>query len=317
MKILNYMPVIGVALFAYIVWNIGIDKIIASFQQINIFFLLLGIGSAFFILFLRAIKFKMVINAHGFDESMFNCFKIWSIGLFTGLITPGRVGDFIKVFYLDDLQPFGKRLSVVIADRIIDLAVVLCSALIGVILLNVWFGYTIISFGLILGFVAAFFVGFYIFTRKNSMRKLLKPLFNLFVPGKYKEKLKLDFYGFYDVFGELKNKKRNLFTITLFNIFIWLFSIMLALFFGLAFGISFNYLFIFAVISVMVIIELIPVSVSGIGTRETFLLLVLPLVGMSKGMIISFSLVYLVFGYWITVPIGLFFWIKTPVKPKI
>ncbi|MFH1445183.1 MAG: lysylphosphatidylglycerol synthase transmembrane domain-containing protein [Nanoarchaeota archaeon] len=317
MKTMKYLPVIGIILFVYIIWNTGIDKIIAAFLNLNIFYFSIGVVLTFVVLILRGIKFKMVIGLHDLNESSFNAIRIWSIGLFTGMITPGRVGDFIKIFYLDKAQPLGKRLSVVIVDRIVDLVVVLSSAVIGVVLLNVWFGYTVVSLGLISTILAAFFIALYLLTKKNFMRKILRPVFDFFVPQKFKEKIRVDFYEFYNIFGELKNKKGSLFGVTIFNIFIWLLSILEVMFFGFALGIDFNYIFLFAVMSVMVIIELIPISVSGIGTRDAFLLLVLPLIGVTEGVIISFSLFYLVFVYWLAAAVGLVFWIKSPIKLKL
>lgn len=68
--------------------------------------------------------------------------------------------------------------------------------------------------------------------------------------------------------------------------------------------------------SLVVIIELIPVSISGVGTRDAFLIFVLGLIGIGKESAIAFSLLYLL-TYWFLGLIGFFFWVKEPVKLKL
>ena len=317
MKILRFLPLIGIVLFAYIVWETGIEKILESFHTINLFYVLISIGFILIVLLLRALRWKLIIRAHEFDESVLKCGKLLLIGLFTGIITPGKIGDAARAFYLDKNQSFGKRLSTVIVDRMVDIIVTIIFALIGILLLNELLGYTVLSFWLIAGFCAAFFIGLYLLTKKSLVQRLIGPIFNFFVPEKHKKGMSSTFHDFYSAVGKLKKKRFNLFVIIIFTVIIWLLTIVEILFFGLILGISFDYWFMLSVISITAIIEIIPISVSGLGTREAFWLVVLPFIGMTSGTIISFSLVYLFFGIWLWAFIGFLLWLKNPLKLEL
>ena len=114
--------------------------------------------------------------------------------------------------------------------------------------------------------------------------------------------------------GGVKHRKQGLVVLLLFTILIWLFSIFQIYVIGLTIGIAFDYTFLLAIMSIAVIIELIPISVSGLGTREAFLVFALSLVGIAAGTAIAFSLLYMILAYWSIALIGLFFWVRDPVE---
>jgi uncharacterized protein (TIRG00374 family) len=244
--------------------------------------------------------------------------KVWCTGLFIGSITPGRVGDLIRVFYLKENEKnFGKRLSTVIVDRLFDLFSVLIFAVLGIILINYWFGSYFASIGFLIAFVILFFVLIYFIINKNVARFFARPVFNFFVPTKHKNKFKTGFNDFYKSIGELRNKKRRLFIILLFTMVVWMLSVFQMYLLSLSVGINVGYEYLLAVISIVAIIELIPISVMGLGTREAFLIFSLSLIGISSQMAVAFSILYLIVGYWIIGFLGFVFWLKKPVKLKI
>jgi len=311
----KFLPIIGLMLFIYVVISNNPGAIASAFLSISLPWLLLSIALSFCVLFLKGLKWKAVIRLHNLDYPLGSCIKVWATGLFAGIITPGRVGDFIRAFYLRRrLKSFGISLSTVIVDRIIDMVVVLLFAIVGIVLMNYWFGSSMVSFGLLSVFIIIILALLYLVMKKGVMTLVLRPFFRFLVPAKHKESARAGFHEFYECVGKLKHRKDGLLVVSIFTVLIWLFSILQIYVIGLAIGITFNYLFLLAVMSVVVIIELIPVSVSGLGTRELFLALSLSLIGIGAENAIAFSLLYMIIAYWSIAIMGLVFWVRDPVE---
>jgi uncharacterized protein (TIRG00374 family) len=318
MKLLKLLPIIGIALFVYIIWTNSPLRIAEAFFKINYFYLSFAIILNIFIVILKGIKWKAVINIHGFDYSLKDSIKVWCTGLFAGSVTPGRVGDLIRVLYLKEKERnFGRRLSTVVVDRLFDLFSVLIFAAFGMVLINCWFGSYFASFGFLVLFVGFFFAVVYFIINKKITRFFARPIFNFFVPGKYKSKFKIGFDDFYKSISSLKNKKQKLFAILIFTMVLWVISVFDVYLISMSIGINAGYWYLLAVISMVAIIELIPVSVMGLGTRDAFLIFSLSLIGVSSQIAIVFSLLYLIVGYWIIGFLGFVFWLRKPVKLKI
>ena len=64
----------------------------------------------------------------------------------------------------------------------------------------------------------------------------------------------------------------------------------------------------------MVEVELIPISVSGLGTRDAAVIYFFSLVGVSSAAAVSFSIGYLIVGTYLTAVVGFFIWLRHPVE---
>jgi hypothetical protein len=77
--------------------------------------------------YIKGIRWSYLLKMQGQNYSVWNCFLIYMGSLFWGNVTPGRAGDFIKIFYLqEDLKlPMGKAMPSVLVDRVFDLYILL------------------------------------------------------------------------------------------------------------------------------------------------------------------------------------------------
>ena len=188
----KFLPIVGIALFVYIVLTSNPAAILASFLKIDPVLFVLSIVLSLAVLTLKGLKWKAVIRLHGFDYPLGSSIKVWSTGLFAGIVTPGRIGDFIRAFYLRrEGKTFGRSLSTVIVDRIIDMAIILLFAIVGIALMSYWFGSSIISFGVLTVFIVVCLVLLYLVTKRRVMRVILKPIFRIFVPKRHKQGAKI------------------------------------------------------------------------------------------------------------------------------
>ncbi len=308
------LPIIGLLLFAFIIARSGPMKILGVLMNIDMFYLLVSIGMIILVTILKSPKWKMVIGLHGCDYPFSKSMKVWLIGAFTGIVTPGRVGDLIRALYLNrECKTFGKCISTVIVDRVIELLMTLVFAAVGVVLFIFWFGQSLF-FDVIIVFILLGFVLIGLMLRKNFIRRIMRPIFNFFVPKRHGDKIRVGFHEFYGSIREIRKKSSGLAYVSIFSLFIWLIQILEVQVFALTLGIEIGYLYVLVVFSIVVIVELIPISVSGIGTRDAFMVFSLGLIGISPEAAIAFSILYLVLGYWINALVGFFFWMRDPIR---
>ncbi len=315
MKVLKFLPVLGLILFAWIIWSNDPVRILDAFLGLNLLYFTVAVIAGLIILVLKAYKWKLIIGLHDLEYPLGKSVKVWSIGLFAGFVTPGRVGDLLRALYLKrDAGNFGKSVSTVIIDRILDLVAVIMFSAIGILLFSQWFGTSFISLGLFSAFIIFFLVVIYLITNKNLTSRLARPIFNLFVPERHKRGLRSGFDDFHRSMGKMGKRKGGLLLMLLFSMIIWLLSVVEIYLLSIAMGLEISYLFLVAVLSITAIIELIPVSIMGLGTREAFFIFIFAMIGIGSQQAVSFSLLYLIVGYWMIAMIGLLFWFRNPVR---
>ena len=68
------------------------------------------------------------------------------------------------------------------------------------------------------------------------------------------------------------------------------------------------------IMPVVTLVELIPFSVSGLGTRDATVIYFFAVVGAGAAEAVGFSIVYLLIGTYLTALAGFFLWLRHPVK---
>jgi uncharacterized membrane protein YbhN (UPF0104 family) len=64
----------------------------------------------------------------------------------------------------------------------------------------------------------------------------------------------------------------------------------------------------------LTLVELIPISVSGIGTRDAAVVFFFSVLGIGSAEAVSFSLIYLIFGTYFNALVGFIAWLANPAK---
>ena len=317
-KTTSFLPLLGVLIFLYIVYRARVSNIIDALSNINLIYLFIFVP--FFVIlvtFVRGYKWKLIIDSWGKKKiPLVRSSKITLIGFFVGFITPGRIGDFVRSFYLkkDRKLNFTESFSTVFVDRFIDLIVVLVFGVISVLIFSKYFN-TNIFYGLIIFSIIAL-IGLYIIQKKKTVKIFLRPFYNLIVPEKYKKKVSKSFNDFYDSIIRYRKKKKLLFRVLVLNILNWFVIFTYMYFIALICGLNVSFLYILIISPLVVLVEIIPISVSGIGTREAALVFLLSFVNISASAAVSYSLVYMVLAGWTFSLLGMLLWLKEPIKIK-
>ena len=300
---------IGLILFIFILYKLNLTEIIALLSSINPFYFALALLLFIPLLVIKAMRWQLIMKAQNIDYSLKESTIMYVAAMYISALTPGRIGDFIKIFYLKgDGYPFGKSFATVLLDRLFDLVSLLLLGYVGMLLF-------ISLFGRVVNILSCIFVGMlliiFIIYNKDFSTGILEYISSHFIPEKYRENAKV---GFSDLYNGIKTLNTNQLTLVIFMTFLgWLIYFVTMYLLALAIDINIPFLYLATCVSISAVITLIPISLSGIGTRDATLIILFSYLGLSKESAIAFSMMIL-FMYAVNGSIGLVAWLKKPVN---
>ena len=239
-------------------------------------------------------------------------FLIYLNSIYLGVITPGRIGEFTKVIFLKNVSnlDISKGFSSVLVDRIFDLYLLITIGLIGV--------WKFKLFGMISsGFNAVLIILIFsplLILNKRIVEKCIKVLFTLVVTKKYKGKISEGFEKFNSSVNQLINYKLiyslllTLLSYTVFFLQCYLTSLSLNL--------SISFITITLIMSITNLISFVPITISGLGTREAMLIFLFSLIGLSSEHAVAYSLLVFSVFYFGGALLGLVAWMINPLNIK-
>ena len=276
-----FIRLLGIALFIYILSTVDLAALWENIKKVNSTFLLYGILFQLLLLFLKAFRWHILNNGsvriHEIVRSFGEFFESYAIGV----ITPGRIGELVKAGHAREKNRIMETGIRVVIERGFDLGIFVIIAGFAFIFAFPKNGAIPAGFLILLGGTFIFCLAV-IFMRSASATRLAEKLLNK-LPF-----LKLDL--------SLSFRKRSSgiqLSVILLSIASNL-SYFISCYF-IAVGLSYNYpiLFISGVVAIAGLLNMLPITIMGLGTREgTFLLLFKPL---AEPLILAFSgLVFLV-----------------------
>lgn len=292
-KYSKFFRLFGIILFIYILSNINIFDLVIILKDINIVYYLIGILFFIFGFLIRILRWKLLVDSIGVEVSFNKLAEMSAKGLFFGLATPAKMGEFWRAKYLTEQSKIsgGQAFYTAFADRIIDLLVIMVISLIGFIIISLKFikiwDWQVPA--LILFFLP---ILIYFLSRQKRIKKILNFLIKFLIPDSFKERAGYFLNEFYQAFYGLKLK---LFLKVLFLGFIYYVSsgVIFAYLIALALGIIIPFWYLFLIIALVWLIITIPVSVFGLGTREASYIYFFSFFGISASLAVTFSLLAL------------------------
>ena len=314
----RYFALIGLVLFAYIIISVGPASIIATLFSMNVFYLAAAVALSLISVFFRSVKWKMTIEANGMRYGYKSSFTSWLAGFFSGLLTPGRLGDLTRSLYLrSDKNTLGRSISTVVVDRFFDILILFAFGAVASVLFAFIFGRQIFDVFIIAALGVFFVAAFYLMTRKGAVKAVFRPIMNVVLPDAYKTKAKMTFNDFYDSLAVMKKRKGKLALANAIGVMGWVFDVAFTYVLALSLSINAPFYFMFIVLPIINILEILPVSISGIGTRDAALIFLFSFIGIGTEAAVAFSIVFLVFGLWFFGLIGGLIFLRNPVDISI
>jgi len=286
-KIKIIVQMLGPVVFIYILFQINFGLFFSQIKTIKWPFLVLGAGFVALDIVLKSFRWQTVLAALDIIVSKTYSISLYWLGLLIGLITPGKLGELIKIYFLKNkgYSIFRSFLSIII-DRISDIFILLgMGCLIFLFFLNE-IGIYISFFGLILILVIVFV--FLLINEKSWVHKIFGRFVKKVLPIDFNDYNRFTFKKLREGIRNLENKKILYFFVYLAASWIIYFSARYAVSLSLGLGLSFVRVAI--ICSLMAIVSILPISVAGLGTREVSVIYLFGLFGLDKETAVLFSL---------------------------
>ncbi len=288
------LPLIGLFIFVYIVYSIGLDKIINVIIKMPPSFFLIALIITFPRIAVSTYKWWYVAKMQRIYVPYLYMLKVNFIGILYGVITPMWLGDSIRVPLIQkrSKRSFGRCLANWLIDTALELFSLFILAITGIIVLTLTlhryeeFLIPILSIFLILIAVAM------ILAKKNHGKKLFNLISKFMVPKRYQSWMNRNVESFYEDMPRIRQ------LIIPFLVEITSYTTKFIQIYILAAGLGLR-IPIFSFITIYPIASLIgqlPVTVGGLGTREGALIGLFSIFGVTSEQIVAISLV----GYIIT-----------------
>ena len=267
---------VSVVLIYLIFKFVGINKVYNELVDINLLYIFISIFFTIFLIIFKAIRWKNIIGMFHTNLNIVSSIRYTLISIGFSLVTPGKVGEFIKVKYLTDKTGirYLKSFITVVVDKGFDIVAMLFLALLGLSLLNEFADW---SHLLISGFIIYLLILILILVFFDNVLKIIP----YFLPTRYKGSLK----------RMVLTRKLYLESIIL-SLVIWIILSIQAFFIIKSLGVSVSFFMIISVVPLMALSSLIPISIGGIGVREVIAIFFFLLIGVTAEKSTVFSLLY-------------------------
>lgn len=312
---IKILSLIGIALFLIILSRINLVSLFAIFAHTNVLLLFMALLVNCVAIILKSLKWKIIVNSVKTDFTLIESIKAFFVGFSFSTITPAKLGDFIKVLYIQDDQcGLGKSLATIVIDRLIDIVLLVSIALMGIYGFSVFYHIEIISVTTLVLLITGIIVCVYIVLNKPVLSALLKPFFNLFVPQNLKNKISVYYNDFFTGLFAFYHDPPRFYSSIIIGLLSWIPPFIYGYLLALSIGIDPGIFFFVLVIPIISLLDLLPISISGIGTRDVALIFLFGLKSIPAEQAVAFSLLYLFMSYWLIALIGAGVYFRYPIE---
>ena len=304
----RHLSVLGILLFAGIVWKTGFISALSSARLVSPFWLGVVLLTVLLEVLIRAGRWQSLASLYA-KYPYGKALQTYLIGIAFGSITPAKLGDVVKILDLKNEAgvPLKKSLGLEVLDRLFDLLFLVLAGIAGLIA-----GYMLISGGgssllyLSLLLIALLLAG--AFMLHGSSQFVYRLVYRFLVPERFKEDAK----GAYTEFrGTVQKFFRGgtVYPVGALTLLSWLLIFIRPYFVALSLGIEIPWLAFLVFMPVVTVVELLPVSIMGLGVREGMLVLLFSFIGVAAPTMVLISILLLllsivpqtVVGYWLAI----------------
>jgi len=262
--IIKYLPLIGIILFLYLIYDLGIEKIIDTFIKIPPLIYLASVLVFLPKLVLATMKWQYICKKQNIHAPYGFLARLFMISSFYGSITPGYVGVHMRIYYLKEKTK--TTIQKCIANSFIDATLTFLGGLflsiLGVILYLEGY-YELLP--ILIGLFIADLLAFLFFLEKRRGSRLIQWVLKPFLPKNLKENIS----DSVDLLYEDIPKPREAIIPFLLELVIWSIAATQVYVLSLTYNLSIPFFDFIMLSTVSVVLgSLVPISVGGLGIRE-------------------------------------------------
>lgn len=302
---------IGIAVFIYLIARIDVG---ATFRIILAANPLLVLAAAILIgpmILLEAFRWHFILRGLGIRQPFGSSFSMFASSLYIGFVTPARVGEFVRVFLLKG-SSLGRAFFSVFADRISDVAFLVGVGYLGMFYFTADLRSQII--GVSVAMAASVLLLAVALVRKSWVKAVLRLVFSHIVPARLKSDVRSAFYDFHSSFLSFINI-RSIAVVAGVTAASWIVYYTQVYLLAKALAIEISFFHLATIMSVAGLLSVLPISISGIGTRDAALVFFFGLLGIRSEFAIALSTLVLMlmvlvaaccFPFWLRHPVRVF-----------
>ena len=307
-KVRIAFQLLGLLLFIVILIRVDLSEVLQYFGYLDFTDGLIILAVLVTFTFVKGLRWRLLVSGQGLEISRFRAFSIYSAGLYLGIVTPGRVGDFIKSLYLINRgYPAGKSIFSSLVDRMLDLIFLVVIGYISLLFFPGIFRNQYLLSTLIL--VLTLMIAILLFWRRDLVSKAAKKFTSIIFPSKIVDKTDK---AITDVLGEFETlDKVSSAGVLLLTVAGWILHFFTFIYFVRILSIDISIPLLIASVSAAIFTAILPVSLFGLGTRELVLIVIFGSIGLSREAAVAFSFSFILV-YIVQSVIGMICWLTGP-----
>lgn len=257
------LPIIGLILFAYTIYQLDVTKIKDAFFSIDPLYILLILPFTFPRILLRNYSWKLIQDEQKIHVPYWVSMNVFLIGYFYGSITPGYIGQLMRIPHLKEYtgQPYGKLFVNSTIETIVHTFSLYVMILLGAVLvLSEYPGLFMIA----AGWMIIFLIVLFFFVKRDRGEWFFKTMTQYFIPKKFKTYLNQFSDTFYQDFPRIKALFYPMFV----GVFTWIIIFSQEYILVIALDLPIPYLLFLLLFPLANAAGFIPITFAGLGTRE-------------------------------------------------
>ena len=257
--------IISIALVVFLLAKLGWHEIFSQFATAKVWWILLGIIAFSLSNLLGSIQWYLLMKSRGIELPLIKVISYYYVGLFFNNFLIGYVGgDAVRIYDISKASGSSSdAISTVFFDRLIGFVMLTTLALIAALAWrNIFQSKTIILIIIIIfiSWIISFIVLF-----NEQFAKKIGWVFRFILPAKVNEKLR----EVYSSINSFKHDKKTISSVILISFIIQTLRILVHFIAALSVGLNAHIKYFFIFVPVIALLASLPISIGGIGIRES------------------------------------------------
>jgi uncharacterized protein (TIRG00374 family) len=246
---------LGILLIVLIYFKIGIKETIKALISMNLLFWIPILITLFLSFIVAAWNIK-ILSDKIVKIPLKKIYHYYLLSWSLGLLAPGKIGEFSIAYFLKKHNiTFGEGFAIALLEKMI---IVFCLAIVSGFGFFIFFDfYTAIYLSI---FTAIVFLAAVLVVSSKKIRELIRR----YILRKYE----IHFKGFFKLMKEIMKDKKLIAINILLAILKWTLSSAVMWLIFISLSAKVNFIHVFVISAITIIISLIPLTPSGIGTKE-------------------------------------------------
>ena len=263
--IIFFKVIISISLVAFLFFKLGLKDIAHQFVAANLWWILSGITAFTLSNFLGAFQWHLLMKTKGIHLPFHKVLSYYYVGLFFNNFLIGYVGgDAVRIYDISKASGDSTNaISTVFLDRFIGFFMLTTLALFAALLWNGIFNSQSLIISIIVIFCCWIISIIFLFNKKFTDK--ISWIIKAFLPIKIESKVREIYYNI----NSFKHAKKTLIIIVFISFMVQTLRVLVHFFAALSLGLHIHLKYFIIFIPIIALLVSIPISIGGIGVRES------------------------------------------------